>query len=243
MLLKRGKNNFIFILKNVHQYGDRINQFRLVNHKFFIQTFERSAALERVERLRLYLSRSGDENPFHQQRDFVEEHRHALLHVAQRQNSSFLPRLPEQKFPDIKCQYLTLHISTVVDVNHFWGQPVDRQTLNQMKRINDILSSSSSLTNLPVTSIQNGLICAAPFLHQSSRTTTTTTATPIPNEQISTLKYYRAKILHRIDNVTVEVFFLDWGNTEQIPIDQCLHQKKFCRNRILMFSCFSSSFQ
>ena len=27
-------------------------------------------------------------------------------------------------------------------------------------------------------------------------------------------QYYRARITHRIDNVTMEVFFVDWRNTE-----------------------------
>lgn len=126
--------------------------------------------------------------------------------------------MAEQKFPDIKCQYITVHISTVLDVHHFWGQPVDRQTLNQMKEINEILSLP--LTTLPSTSIQNGLICAAPFLLQSSKMNSIDSRTS-PEQAMTTIKYYRAKILQRIDNVTVEVFFIDWGNTEQVPMDQC----------------------
>ena len=35
-------------------------------------------------------------------------------------------------------------------------------------------------------------------------------------------QYYRARITHRIDNVTVERFFVDWVNPEQLPIDQCM---------------------
>jgi hypothetical protein len=59
----------------------------MTNHKIILQTFERSAALQRVERLRLYLS--GGETPnnmLHNERDVFEEHRDALLHLAQRQS-------------------------------------------------------------------------------------------------------------------------------------------------------------
>lgn len=108
-----------------------------------------------------------------------------------------------------------MNISTVIDVNHFWGQYVDQQTHHSMKQINEILSKELIL--LSSTSIEIGMICAAPFLLDSPRTTT-----PNNNQQLAQrYQYYRARILRRIDNVTVEVFFIDWGNTEQISIDQC----------------------
>jgi len=135
-----------------------------------------------------------------------EEHRDALLHLAQRQTTIY--SLPQQKLPDIKCQYLTINISTVVDVNHFWAQYIDRETNAQMKQINEILSRH--LIPLTLTSIEIGMMCAAPFTLQI-----------ISNQFAKRSQYYRARITHRIDNVTVEVCFVDWGNTEQIPIDQC----------------------
>jgi hypothetical protein len=198
----------IFLLKN-----KILLRLRTTNHKIILQTFERSAALQRVERLRLYMS-GGElpENLFDNEKNLFEEHRDALLHLAQRQTTIY--SLPQQKLPDIKCQYLTIHISTVVDVNHFWAQYVDRQTNIQMKQINDILSRQ--LIPLTSTSIEIGMICAAPFILLSPRTTT-----PNNHQLVKRYQYYRAKITHRIDNVTVEVFFIDWGNTEQIPIDQC----------------------
>src|ERR1700722_3861659 len=105
-----------------------------------------------------------------------------------------------------------MNISAVIDVNHFWAQYVDRETNGQMKLINDILSVS--LSQLNPTQIEVGLICSAPFLLVSPRTST-------PNQFIKRSQYYRARILHRIDNVTVEVFFVDWGNSEQVPVSQC----------------------
>jgi hypothetical protein len=152
-------------------------------------------------------------NMLHNERNLFEEHRDALLHLAQRQTTIY--SLPQQKLPDIKCQYLTINVSTVVDVNHFWAQYVDRETNAQMKQINDILSRQ--LIPLTSTSIEIGMMCAAPYILLSPRTTT-----PNNNHQlVKRYQYYRARITHRIDNVTVEVFFVDWGNTEQIPVDQC----------------------
>lgn len=191
----------------------RLPWIRTTNHKIILQTFERSAALQRVERLRSYLS-GGEisDNLFHNERNSLEEHHDALLHLAQRQKTIY--SLPQQKLPDIKCQYLTMNISTVIDVNHFWGQYVDRQTNVSMKQINESLSKD--LISLSSTSIEIGMICAAPFLLDSLRTTT-----PNNNQQMAQrYQYYRARIVRRIDNVSVEVFFIDWGNTEQISIDQ-----------------------
>ncbi|CAF4369840.1 unnamed protein product [Rotaria sp. Silwood2] len=151
------------------------------------------------------------------ERDLFEEHRDALLRLAQRQTRIY--SLLQQKLPDIKCQYLTKNVSTVVDVNHFWAQFVDRETNAQMKQINYILSRS--LTPLASTSIEVGMMCAAPFILLSPRITTTPNNNNNNNSQVvKRYQYYRARITHRIDNVTVEVFFVDWGNTEQISIDQ-----------------------
>ncbi|CAF3449699.1 unnamed protein product, partial [Rotaria sp. Silwood2] len=179
---------------------------RTTNHKIILQTFERSAALQRIERLRLYMSGGelGD-NILNNEINVFEEHCDALLHLTQRQTTIY--SLPQQKLPDIKCQYLTINIPTVVDVNHFWAQYIDRETNAQMKQINEILSRQ--LIPLTVTSIEIGMMCAAPFILQTTS-----------NQFVKRSQYYRARITHRIDNVTVEVFFVDWENTEQIPIDQ-----------------------
>ncbi|CAF3507548.1 unnamed protein product, partial [Rotaria socialis] len=87
------------------------------------------------------------------------------------------------------------------------------------------------------TSIEIGMMCAAPFVLLSPQVTT-----PTPNHSnsnncqlVKRYQYYRARVTHRIDNVTVEVFFVDWGNTEQIPIDQC---KVLSKNKNLIFRCF-----
>jgi hypothetical protein len=83
-----------------------------------------------------------------------------------------------------------------------------------MKQINQILSRELN----PLLSVEIGMMCAAPFILLSPRTTTPNNNN---NQFVKRYQYYRARITHRIDNVTVEVFFVDWGNTEQISIDQC----------------------
>lgn len=172
------------------------------------------------------------DNMLNNERNLFEEHRDALLHLAQRQTTIY--SLPQQKLPDIKCQYLTINISTVVDVNHFWAQYIDRETNAQMKQINDILSRQ--LIPLQSTSIEIGMMCAAPFILVSPRTTT-----PNQNHQlVQRYQYYRAKITHRIDNVTVEVFFVDWGNTEHIAIDQCKMIKQKEKDFIFFIDFFST---
>ena len=62
---------------------------RTTNHKIILETFERSAALQRLERLRLYMF-GGEiqDNMLHQERDLFEEHRDILLHLAQRQSKT-----------------------------------------------------------------------------------------------------------------------------------------------------------
>ncbi|CAF0777764.1 unnamed protein product [Rotaria sordida] len=134
-----------------------------------------------------------------------EEHCDALLYLAQRETTIY--SLLQQKLPDIKCQYLTINIPTVVDINHFWAQYIDRETNAQMKQINEILSRQ--LIPLTLTPIEIRMMCAAPFILQTTS-----------NQFVKPSQYYRARITRRIDNVTVEVFFVNWGNTEQIPIDQ-----------------------
>ena len=68
-----------------------------------------------------------------------------------------------------------------------------------MKQINDVLSRT--LIPLSATSIQIGMMCAAPFMRLSPKTNNN-------NQQLGKrYQYYRARITHRVDNVTVERFF------------------------------------
>ncbi|CAF4167304.1 unnamed protein product, partial [Rotaria sordida] len=67
----------------------------IINDKIILETFQRSVALERVEHLRLYISRGTYiyiiiSYIINDQQDLLEEHRDALLYLAQRQTKNFI---------------------------------------------------------------------------------------------------------------------------------------------------------
>ncbi|XP_044230330.1 ATP-dependent RNA helicase TDRD9 [Thunnus albacares] len=86
-----------------------------------------------------------------------------------------------------------VNITEVVEVGHFWGFQADEASLEKQRH----LTAEINIRTLhPVTvSLYPNLLCLAPYSEI--------------NEQSM---YYRAKILHMRGN-TVEVFFLDFGNT------------------------------
>ncbi|XP_034077841.1 ATP-dependent RNA helicase TDRD9 [Gymnodraco acuticeps] len=86
-----------------------------------------------------------------------------------------------------------VNVTEVVEVGHFWGFQADEASLAKQR---SLTAEINSCTLQPVTvSLYPNLLCLAPY----SET----------NEQNM---YYRAKILH-MRGTTVEVFFLDFGNT------------------------------
>ncbi|XP_074547476.1 ATP-dependent RNA helicase TDRD9 isoform X2 [Halichoeres trimaculatus] len=86
-----------------------------------------------------------------------------------------------------------IYITEVLEVGHFWGFQADEASMERQRRLTAWINM---LTLQPVTvSLYPNLLCLAPFSEA--------------NEQSL---YYRAKILH-IRGSTVEVFFLDFGNT------------------------------
>uniref|UniRef100_A0A3P9PL23 RNA helicase n=1 Tax=Poecilia reticulata TaxID=8081 RepID=A0A3P9PL23_POERE len=81
----------------------------------------------------------------------------------------------------------------VIDVGHFWGFPADEASLGKQRRLT---AEINKCTLSPVTvSLYPNLLCLAPYSETNEESL-----------------YYRAKILHMRGN-TVEVFFLDFGNT------------------------------
>ncbi|XP_068435838.1 ATP-dependent RNA helicase TDRD9 isoform X2 [Clinocottus analis] len=97
---------------------------------------------------------------------------------------------PDKLPPD---PLFVVHITEVVDVGHFWGFQADEASLLKQRYLTAELNSC---TLHPVTvSLYPNLLCLAPYSEN--------------NEQ---KMYYRAKILHMRGN-TVEVFFLDFGNS------------------------------
>ncbi|CAF0984305.1 unnamed protein product [Didymodactylos carnosus] len=180
---------------------------RSTSHKIVLQTFERSAALARVERLRLLMSGCDDSNSYiRENREQLNEHKDAFLNVAKRQ--TIFPTLPQLKLPDIKTKDVTIHVSTVVDVNQFWAQYVDRETVKQLAHITNVLNDPNrSIKPITPSQVEIGTFVAAPFVLNQR------------NASSRRVVYYRARILHRIDNVTVEVLFIDYGNAEHLSIN------------------------
>ncbi|XP_054909205.1 ATP-dependent RNA helicase TDRD9 [Poeciliopsis prolifica] len=90
-----------------------------------------------------------------------------------------------------------VNITEVIDVGHFWGFPADEASLGKQRRLT---AEINKCTLSPVTvSLYPNLLCLAPYSETNEESL-----------------YYRAKILHMRGN-TVEVFFLDFGNTAVVP--------------------------
>ncbi|XP_070836021.1 ATP-dependent RNA helicase TDRD9 [Chaetodon trifascialis] len=86
-----------------------------------------------------------------------------------------------------------VNITEVVDVGHFWGFRADEASLEKQRHMT---AEINKCVLHPVTvSLYPNLLCLAPY-----------------SEVNDISFYYRAKILHMRGN-TVEVFFLDFGNT------------------------------
>ncbi|XP_072532828.1 ATP-dependent RNA helicase TDRD9 [Salminus brasiliensis] len=95
-----------------------------------------------------------------------------------------------------------VYITEVVEVGHFWGFRADEVSIEKQRKLTTEINLQP-LQPVPV-SLYPNLLCLAPY--QDTHTD------PEPS------KYYRAKILH-ILGTNVEVFFVDFGNTYQVPCD------------------------
>ncbi|KAG9336632.1 hypothetical protein JZ751_002979 [Albula glossodonta] len=88
-----------------------------------------------------------------------------------------------------------VNITEVVEVGHFWGFQADEASLEKQRHLTAEINSRE-LRPVSV-SLYPNLLCLAPF----------------ECEEMG--QYYRAKILH-VWGSTVEVFFVDYGNTSQV---------------------------
>nr|XP_057945957.1 ATP-dependent RNA helicase TDRD9 isoform X2 [Doryrhamphus excisus] len=117
------------------------------------------------------------------------------------QNQSVLPvgvvssTIDPDKLPP--NPFFVVNVTEVVDVGHFWGFQAGETSLEKQRQ----LSGEINMRTLhPVTiSLYPNLLCLAPYSEISEQSL-----------------YYRAKILHMRGD-TVEVFFLDFGNTAAVP--------------------------
>uniref|UniRef100_A0AAR2L012 ATP-dependent RNA helicase TDRD9 n=1 Tax=Pygocentrus nattereri TaxID=42514 RepID=A0AAR2L012_PYGNA len=90
----------------------------------------------------------------------------------------------------------------VVEVGHFWGFQADEVSMEKQRQLTTVINQRE-LQPVPV-SLYPNLLCLAPFYETHTQT--------------EPASYYRAKILH-IMGSNVEVFFVDFGNTSQVPCD------------------------
>ncbi|KAF7662633.1 hypothetical protein LDENG_00231020, partial [Lucifuga dentata] len=89
-----------------------------------------------------------------------------------------------------------VNITEVVEVGHFWGFQADEANLKKQRYLT---AEINRLDLLPVSmSLYPNLLCLAPYSESNDQTL-----------------YYRAKILQICGN-KVEMFFLDFGNTEVV---------------------------
>ncbi|XP_077411546.1 ATP-dependent RNA helicase TDRD9 [Vanacampus margaritifer] len=116
------------------------------------------------------------------------------------QNQSVLPvgvvnsTLDPDKLPPNLS--FVVNVTMVVDVGHFWGFRADEDSLQKQRQLTGEINMR---TLQPVTvSLYPNFLCLAPYADVNDQSL-----------------YYRAKILHIRGN-TVEVFFLDFGNTVSV---------------------------
>uniref|UniRef100_A0A8C8GY56 ATP-dependent RNA helicase TDRD9 n=1 Tax=Oncorhynchus tshawytscha TaxID=74940 RepID=A0A8C8GY56_ONCTS len=96
-----------------------------------------------------------------------------------------------------------VNITDVVEVGHFWGFQADDASMEKQRHLTAEINSHE-LCPVPV-SLYPNLLCLAPF-----------------SEGDEQGLYYRAKILH-VCGSSVEVFFLDFGNTSLVSCS-CLRK-------------------
>uniref|UniRef100_A0A8K9XUW3 ATP-dependent RNA helicase TDRD9 n=1 Tax=Oncorhynchus mykiss TaxID=8022 RepID=A0A8K9XUW3_ONCMY len=94
-----------------------------------------------------------------------------------------------------------VNITDVVEVGHFWGFQADDASMEKQRHLTAEINSHE-LCPVPV-SLYPNLLCLAPF-----------------SEGDEQGLYYRAKILH-VCGSSVEVFFLDFGNTSLVSCRLC----------------------
>uniref|UniRef100_A0A6Q2Y6L6 RNA helicase n=1 Tax=Esox lucius TaxID=8010 RepID=A0A6Q2Y6L6_ESOLU len=119
----------------------------------------------------------------------------------------------ESSVPEVTTGNPFVTAPQVVEVGHFWGFQADEASIAKQRNLTSEINSRE-LCPIPA-SLYPNLLCLAPFSEG--------------NEQ--GLYYYRAKVLH-VRGSSVEVFFLDFGNTSlvscsclrELPADIMAHQ-------------------
>ncbi|XP_043842067.1 ATP-dependent RNA helicase TDRD9 [Dromiciops gliroides] len=93
---------------------------------------------------------------------------------------------------------LTIDVTEVVEVGHFWGYRIDEKNTNILKKLT-VEINQLKLMPLPIRPHPD-LVCLAPFANLNKET------------------YFRAQILYVSGN-SAEVFFVDYGNRSHVSLD------------------------
>uniref|UniRef100_K7E5Z1 ATP-dependent RNA helicase TDRD9 n=1 Tax=Monodelphis domestica TaxID=13616 RepID=K7E5Z1_MONDO len=93
---------------------------------------------------------------------------------------------------------LTIDVTEVVEVGHFWGYRIDEKNTNILKKLT-VEINQLKLVPLPIRPYPD-LVCLAPFANLNKET------------------YFRAQILYVSGN-SAEVFFVDYGNRSHVSLD------------------------
>ncbi|XP_054828112.1 ATP-dependent RNA helicase TDRD9 [Eublepharis macularius] len=103
-----------------------------------------------------------------------------------------------EKSQTITSLDLSINVTEVVEVGHFWGYRIDEKNMTLLKN----LSAEINQLDLKPLSIRPypDLVCMAPF-------------TDWENE-----RYYRAQVLY-VSGESVEVFYVDYGNRSKVALD------------------------
>ncbi|NXL06991.1 TDRD9 helicase, partial [Mesembrinibis cayennensis] len=117
-----------------------------------------------------------------------------------------------QQLKMIPNRLLSIKITEIVEVGHFWGYRIDEKNRTVLQALTAEINYQN-LMDLPV-SPHPELVCLAPFTHLENR------------------GYYRARILYVCGDFA-EVFFVDYGNRSKVPlkklkeIPSCLRELPF----------------
>ncbi|XP_050752879.1 ATP-dependent RNA helicase TDRD9 isoform X3 [Gymnogyps californianus] len=123
----------------------------------------------------------------------------------------------------IPNRLLSIKITEIVEVGHFWGYRIDEKN----RTVLQALTAEINYQNLMDLSVSPHpeLVCLAPFTHLENR------------------GYYRARILYVCGDFA-EVFFVDYGNRSKVPlkklkeIPSCLRELPFQQSHDLLKGLF-----
>ncbi|XP_076841783.1 ATP-dependent RNA helicase TDRD9 [Brachyhypopomus gauderio] len=154
------------------------------------------------QRLRLYLSvHTSDEVEARARGRTISHLRYARVNVDF-QSQTVYPvgllssTIDPERLPSTLV--FVVSITEVVEVGHFWGFQADEASLEKQASLTTNINQRD-LRPVSVSLFPN-LLCLAPFSDTHNGSTS----------------YYRAKVLH-VQGSSVEVLFLDFGNTSKVP--------------------------